>query len=193
MDSEGRVTVIDEVTMELTSKYKASTELFAQLDQLLERNNLTYAAIARMYVASGPGSYTGARLLVTIVKTIVYLYPKINVFDSSLLDILLQSSKDNNNYSFDNYGITVARKNKYYVAHQRAEGVQTNNLKSTSEVASLLAMSNSCFVNGVEVRQEIDLTTLRHTLDIDAWVKVSKIVTDITLYEPYYLESVNIG
>jgi len=185
--------VRDEYTHELNGAYKASTEVFDQIDKLLERNNVQYADINRIYVASGPGSYTAARLLVTIVKTIVFLYPEIAVFDASLLAIGLQASMRHNVHDFANYGVSLARKNKYYLAAHTAGETQANQVVSTTELQAFVEASMPCFVNGVEMVTSFNLSELTNILVLEDWVAVSTRVNDVSVYEPYYLEEVNIG
>jgi len=184
---------VDSYEAELNASYRPSTELFAQIDQMLRRNKLAYTDIDEIYVASGPGSYTGARLLVTIVKTIVFMVPKIRVFDASLLNILLQASTRENHTDLCNYGIVPARKNKYYVRRQVDGASHGDALFSTTEMIMLIDSNVPCFVNGVRIDDGFDENMLKATLDIRDWIKVSKEVADVDVYEPYYLEQVNIG
>jgi len=187
------IVVYDSCTVELNEKQKASTELFNEIDLMLARNNLAYNEIQAIYVASGPGSYTAARLLVTIVKTIAFMYPDIAVFDASLLDILRYSSMRVNTQGWNTYSIVLARKNKYYVLSEEAGFTRAPQLLSTPEVQELIATNMPCIVNGNEVNGDFNVADLQYGLLVDDWYRVSSAVLDVRLYEPYYLEAVNIG
>lgn len=193
LNEDDRVVIVDEVTHELNSEFKASTELFNLIDELLVRNQVGYHELDRIYIASGPGSYTGARLLVTIVKTIVFMYPEITVFDASILDILLQASMNKNHQNLNNYALSYARKNKYYVAISEGEKRLQDSLKTQDEIAEIIIKNIPCFVNGIKIENDFTFTDLNQELGIRDWLIVSKKVSDIIVYEPYYLEEVNIG
>lgn len=51
-----------------------------QIDILLANNNLALSEVNNFYVVVGPGSYTGVRVGLTIVKTIKTINPKIKVY-----------------------------------------------------------------------------------------------------------------
>lgn len=51
-----------------------------QIDNLLTNNNFSLSEINNFYVVIGPGSYTGVRVGLTIVKTIKTIDPKVNVY-----------------------------------------------------------------------------------------------------------------
>jgi tRNA A37 threonylcarbamoyladenosine modification protein TsaB len=187
------IVVYDSCTVELNANQKASTELFNELDQMLARNKLAYNEIEAIYVASGPGSYTAARLLVTIVKTIVFMYPSITVFDASLLDILRYSSMRVNAQGCNTYSVVLARRNKYYVLSEEAGLTRAPQLLGTGELEKLITTNVPCIVNAHAINDRFSLVDLRHELFLEDWLRASTVVSDVKLYEPYYLEAVSIG
>ena len=166
-----------------------SKSLFLAITMLLERNKLDFGDINRLYIASGPGSYTGTRLLVTIVKTIWSLLPQIEIYDTSILAILERMSQE---ITETNYlSIVYARKNKYYVNGKLPNGqLVVDSVKDTRAVEILLEQMT--IVNGQSETKTI-AEYLQVPLQYDAWYAVSKRINDIDLYEPYYLEGVTIG
>ena len=184
------IKIVDTIVLELTMQQRASNELFDVIERLLKKHQLEYSELERMYVASGPGSYTGARLLVTIVKTIAFLFPQIAVYDVSILAVLLQMSMEQNHEGIANYAVSYARKNKYYFLDE-ASGVDC--LLTTKEVEQIVG-EQACYVNGQKIdKNDFNILDLKENLDFVAWASVSQSVEDIMLYEPYYLEEVTIG
>lgn len=64
-----------------------STLLMPSLDNLLTRNQIDIKNIKRIIVASGPGSYTGVRIGVTVAKTLSYTL-NIPLYQVSTLELM---------------------------------------------------------------------------------------------------------
>ena len=77
--------VLGEVNLNLKKNH--STTLMTTVDFLMTQAGLEPAALDRIAVAQGPGSYTGLRLAVTVAKTLAYSLNKEIVGVSSLLAI----------------------------------------------------------------------------------------------------------
>ena len=56
--------------LEFDAARRAATQTVARLDELVKRNNLTPADVEEIYVASGPGSFTGTRVGITVARTL---------------------------------------------------------------------------------------------------------------------------
>ena len=69
-----------------------SKEALYQVSLLLEKNNLTVDDISEIVCVSGPGSFTGLRIGVTIAKTMAY-FKNIKLYSTSSLDVLATSVK----------------------------------------------------------------------------------------------------
>lgn len=180
-----QLTILHEVNSEEFVGQKASESLFYAIDTLLTDMKLQYSDLERIYVASGPGSYTAARLLVTIVKTIAFMNPHIAIYDASILDIFLKMSKmvSNNEKVL---AVAEARRNKYYVSAENAAVVSTDELLELMN--GPIALNGQLFIDGCE---EIEM--IPNKLIYQVWKEVSHKVDDIMLYEPFYLEAVTIG
>ncbi len=96
--------------------WKSSKEtndiIFESLDKFLKKQNKSKSDIKRIFVLSGPGSFTSLRTAITIANTFAYgLKVKIyalNIFDflintkaSDLYDFVLLNSKDSKVHIFD--------------------------------------------------------------------------------------------
>ena len=69
-----------------------SKEALYQMSLLLEKNNLTVDDISEIVCVSGPGSFTGLRIGVTIAKTMAY-FKNIKLYSTSSLDVMATSVK----------------------------------------------------------------------------------------------------
>ncbi|KNG79337.1 tRNA (adenosine(37)-N6)-threonylcarbamoyltransferase complex dimerization subunit type 1 TsaB [Mycoplasma sp. HU2014] len=87
---------------------KISDVAIEKLKDFLTNNQLTIKDIDSFYLTKGPGSYTGVRVGLTIVKTIKVLNNNIKVY---LIDSLMFQAGKNKAIS-----ILDARGNKYYFA-----------------------------------------------------------------------------
>jgi len=193
LEDEETYTVHEEAAFELNAQYKASGELFHQIDEMLRRHAVAYRDIERIYIASGPGSYTGARLLVSIVKTMTVIYPHIAVYDASLLDIFLQASAGKTEEATPKLALVPARKHKYYFASELDGARGVDRVVSTEEAQQLIAEHETSYVNGQRLHGSCIVEHISKALDIKDWIAVSTQVEDVELYEPYYLEQVQIG
>ena len=61
------ISLVEKETLNDHSKY-----LVPIIDEELNKNNLTIKDINKIYVISGPGSFTGTRIAVTVAKTLSY-------------------------------------------------------------------------------------------------------------------------
>ncbi|AGJ90573.1 tRNA (adenosine(37)-N6)-threonylcarbamoyltransferase complex dimerization subunit type 1 TsaB [Mycoplasma putrefaciens] len=87
---------------------KISDIAIDQLKLFLYKNNLTIKDVGSFYLTKGPGSYTGVRVGLTIVKTLKTLNNNIKVY---LINSLLFQAGKNKVLS-----LLDARSNKYYLA-----------------------------------------------------------------------------
>ncbi|QVK08772.1 tRNA (adenosine(37)-N6)-threonylcarbamoyltransferase complex dimerization subunit type 1 TsaB [Mycoplasma mycoides] len=87
---------------------KLSDIAILKLEEFLKNNNLTLNDLKAFYLTIGPGSYTGVRVGLTIVKTLKVLN---NNFDVFIINSLLYQAGLNKIIS-----CIDARSNKYYVS-----------------------------------------------------------------------------
>lgn len=192
-----KVIEIDRVKNKAIVNGLPSETFFYGVEQLRERNNLEYAEIDRIFIASGPGSYTGARLAVTIAKTIAVFCEHIELYDVSLLSIYQRMSVISQKRQKKDgicLALVYARKNKLYVQATWDQKILLHDsIRSFEEVEQMF--SAPCYVNGQYIDKQVtnleDMLTRK--LDLLIWYQLSQKVEDIHEYEPYYLESVTIG
>lgn len=77
------------------------------LNTFLNKNNLKYNNLNNLYVNIGPGSFTGTKAIVNIVKTIKLVFKDINIFTITN-DLVFNKGN----------GISIidAKSNKYYIS-----------------------------------------------------------------------------
>lgn len=98
--------IIDHITIDGNRKHTEQT--IEEISKLLNKNNLKLKDINNFYTTYGPGSYTGVRVGLTIVKTIKIINPKVKVF--VINSLLFQAGSDHLLSMLD------ARSNRFYVA-----------------------------------------------------------------------------
>ncbi|AVN63875.1 tRNA (adenosine(37)-N6)-threonylcarbamoyltransferase complex dimerization subunit type 1 TsaB [Mesoplasma florum] len=97
--------IIDSLILPGTKK--VSDIALSTITKLLSKNNLKINDIEEFYLTNGPGSYTGVRVGLTIVKTLKTLSNKIKVY--LLNSLAFQAAND------QAISILDARGNKYYI------------------------------------------------------------------------------
>lgn len=94
---------------EMKSLRDHSTYLAPSIKESLDINNLKVKDINKIFVGTGPGSFTGTRIAITFAKTIAYSYN---------IDLIPVSSLQEFIYSYDGYDYYVPvieeRKDKIY-------------------------------------------------------------------------------
>ncbi|WP_339022599.1 tRNA (adenosine(37)-N6)-threonylcarbamoyltransferase complex dimerization subunit type 1 TsaB [Spiroplasma endosymbiont of Crioceris asparagi] len=75
--------VLDKLFLE--NEKRISDHISNTINQLLKKHNLTLKDLNNIYLAKGPGSYTGVRVGVAFSKTLMILNKKIKVFSISSL------------------------------------------------------------------------------------------------------------
>ena len=85
--------LIDKIYLEDIKKH--NTYALKNIDKILKDNKLVISDLKKIYVVSGPGSFTGIRIGIVIAKTIAYsLNIKICVISSLILPIFNYKNKD---------------------------------------------------------------------------------------------------
>ncbi len=105
--------VITSITKEIPNKHSVYTVKF--IDDCIKESKLSLNNIDKIMVVTGPGSFTGVRIGVTIAKTIAYLLKK-DIIQVSSLKMLSLSTSHNYclsliNANHDNYYIALYDKN----------------------------------------------------------------------------------
>ncbi|AGR40873.1 tRNA (adenosine(37)-N6)-threonylcarbamoyltransferase complex dimerization subunit type 1 TsaB [Spiroplasma taiwanense] len=97
--------IIDSLIME--NQFKVSDIVFTEIEKFLQKNNLTLKNLKNLYTTRGPGSYTGIRVAITILKTLKLINPFYNIF---LISSLAFQAELN-----DSISILDAKGNKSYI------------------------------------------------------------------------------
>lgn len=152
-----------------------SEKILPSIEQLLQRNHIKPYDITQAYIGLGPGSYTGVRIGLTVIKTWCLVYD-IEVFGFSTFDFLLPQEN----------GVVLldARSSRAYV------GIKENNhwifagIKTYDEIKAL----NSELIVGdtMIVSQENKVASL--PVLCEHVVIISKRIDDIHCVEPNYLK-----
>jgi tRNA threonylcarbamoyladenosine biosynthesis protein TsaB len=82
-------------TLDFDAAGRAATHLITSLDALLAKHNLTPTDINDVYVAVGPGSFTGTRVGVTVARTLAQTIPGLRcVAVPTAQAVILQADTD---------------------------------------------------------------------------------------------------
>lgn len=73
---------------------KALENSFTCINTLLKESDLTLKDVSKFYALLGPGSNTGIRLGLTIIKTIYGINPEIKMYGINTLKVFLQDKND---------------------------------------------------------------------------------------------------
>lgn len=109
-----------EITEEVTKTH--STTILAQINELLEKSNKKLENITDVVVSVGPGSFTGVRIAISVVKGLFYS-KNVKVFEVNELDALAyQVIKDESSEVGENsiiYSLIDSGKEKIYYGKYR--------------------------------------------------------------------------
>lgn len=84
-------TVIDQI--QIMSEFNFSETMIPKLDELIKKNNLNSKDINKIFVAVGPGSFTGIRIGLTACKTLSYVL-NIPIIPVSSLEFMATTEVD---------------------------------------------------------------------------------------------------
>ena len=111
-----------QVYKEINAEAKSSENVLPAIENILSSNNLTPADLSHIGVITGPGSFTGLRIGVAIVKSFMCVYPNIKIISVNSLDFMsfhyVQKNKTNNEF----YCILNALSGRYFLAKYNKNG-----------------------------------------------------------------------
>ena len=85
-------------TLDFDAGGRAATHLITSLDELLTRHDLTPRCLTEVYIAVGPGSFTGTRVGVTVARTLAQTVPGLRcVAVPTAQAVMLQAKTDLDN------------------------------------------------------------------------------------------------
>lgn len=156
---------------------KTSDLAIEKLQDFLTKNNLQLSQIQNFYLTTGPGSYTGIRVGMTIVKTIKTLNSQVNVY---LINSLLYQAGLKKTVS-----ILDAKGQKSYLGiYEQGKAIAEEVVVLNSELESLIKKYQD--QEYLVYRDYQDLDFQQNYLVLKSHFQLAKDVEDI---EPLYIKS----
>lgn len=145
-----------------------STRVLVLIDTLLKKNNIKKTDLTCLIVGVGPGSYTGQRVSVGVMKTLAYAL-KLPLKKVSTLFLMQSGHKGKNKVMID------ARRGNYFSAvYDKLETISLEKLRTKEELDNL---------DGNKIL-EVD-----YKVDYNLVLKKATLVEDVFLLEPNYLKN----
>ena len=131
------------------------------IDEVLKNASLTPDKVEKIYVVTGPGSFTGVRIGVTIAKTYAYLR-KIPITAVSSLKMLALS---NNNETI--LSLIDAKHDNYYLClyNKEKEEIIKEHFGNKEEVLEIIMKYHPTIVSAEEINNE-EIKSMKQELDI---------------------------
>lgn len=143
-----------------------------RIDQLLKRRDLTIDDIDKIYVGSGPGSYTGLRVSVMVAKMIAYT-KGIELYEVSSLFFL------SSGYHFIKAPMIDARnENVFGAVYHEDETLLPEGLRKTVHLQEVASKFHA---------KPVFLDEYHYNVDIKCIMRKAKKVDDVHAFIPNYL------
>jgi tRNA threonylcarbamoyladenosine biosynthesis protein TsaB len=157
--------------------FKSQSELImVKLDELIKRNQLHIFDITDLYIGIGPGSYTGVRIGLTVVKVLAIL-KEFNVFTFTSFDFGL--AQDTGTLIMD------ARSSRAYVGIKENNSWLYQGILTIDELKEKMIhplVGDTILVNNEDKSKPFE-ECCEHV------IKVSTKVSDVHQIEPLYIKS----
>jgi len=143
-----------------------------RIDQLLKRKDLTINDIDRIYIGSGPGSYTGLRIIGMVAKMLAYT-KNIELYEVSSLYFLASG------YDYIVAPMIDARNNNVFSGIYDHDHTLVNDaLRTTKDFQALAVQFNAKPVLINDVQYEVNIQNI---------MNMSTKVTEVHKFVPNYL------
>jgi tRNA threonylcarbamoyl adenosine modification protein YeaZ len=132
----------------ITTNNDHSKYLVPSIDEGLKLNNLKPSDVNKCYVVTGPGSFTGTRIGVTIAKTLAYAN-NIDIVSLTSLD-LIGLNLDNESYVgvLENNGAFVCKYNKEIISDIKYYKLSEYNVfKEENKVVDNIELDDNKLIN----------------------------------------------
>ncbi len=151
--------VLSEINKSIPNKHSIYVVPF--IDEVLKNASLTPDRVEKIYVVTGPGSFTGVRIGVTIAKTYAYL-KKIPITAVSSLKMLALSNPSETVLS-----LIDAKHNHYYLGlyNKEKEEIVKEHFGSKEEVLEIIDKYHPTIVSLEEINHE-EIKSSKQQLDI---------------------------
>ena len=134
---EGKI--VDKICYEAWQRQ--SEMMVSEIDNILRRNKIDKSELDGIVVGSGPGSYTGVRIGVTIAKTIAYAL-KIKLYAKSSLSLLKHPE-------FPTICVFNARSGRsYFAVYKGKEVIEKDNVLENEKVLEYIKAHPDYLVHG---------------------------------------------
>ena len=131
--------VVDKICYEAWQRQ--SEMMVSEIDNILRRNKIDKSELDGIVVGSGPGSYTGVRIGVTIAKTIAYAL-KIKLYAKSSLSLLKHPE-------FPTICVFNARSGRsYFAVYKGKEVIEKDNVLENEKVLEYIKAHPDYLVHG---------------------------------------------
>ena len=164
---------------------KFQEHLLPELDKLLKKNSITLSDIESFCVVVGPGSFTGVRLGVTMVKAFSYVDKTKKIISINMLELLMD--KISKTFTGDFLVVIKCTTSKMYVG-ESVQGKYSFKVLTNEEICNL---DQKIFLYGIQsvqgkVFEEITLTDEDYVTFIQN-KKKNKEFVDLFSLEPIYM------
>ena len=164
---------------------KFQEHLLPELDKLLKKNSITLSDIGSFCVVVGPGSFTGVRLGVTMVKAFSYVDKTKKIISINMLELLMD--KISKTFTGDFLVVIKCTTSKMYVG-ESVQGKYSFKVLANEEICNLDQKIFSYGIQSVQgkVFEEITLTDEDYVTFIQN-KKKNKEFVDLFSLEPIYM------
>ena len=170
------------------------------IDEIIERNNIGIHDIKEILVVNGPGSFTGIRIAMSLIKGIFALEKDVEIFSVSELDAIFYPAKDLASIVVS--GIDSRKGKIYYNIHENGVKIKDDTIGNIYTLVEELKNTKKSIVfagdiayNYKEVIETLDTVKISyHKLLVDSKVFYDMFKDnlaqkeDIASIHPYYLE-----
>ena len=134
--------------------WQAQSEyMLPELEKLCIKGGINKKEIKRIFVAIGPGSYTGVRIALTIAKTIAVALNS-EVYPVSSLQILQAENKKS-------ICLMDARSNRsYFAVYENDKVIEPDQIKTNDQVKEYIAANPDCVICGATKQLGIEVESV---------------------------------
>lgn len=134
--------------------WQAQSEyMLPELEKLCAKGGINKKEIKRIFVAIGPGSYTGVRIALTIAKTIAVALNS-EVYPVSSLQILQSENKKS-------ICLMDARSNRsYFAVYENDKVIEPDQIKTNDQVKEYIAANPDCVICGATKQLGIEVESV---------------------------------
>lgn len=119
---------------EIDAKAKSSENVLPAIEKILSSNDLLPVNLSHVAVVTGPGSFTGLRIGVAIVKGIACVHTNLKIISINSLDLMAFQHIKTNKAESDFYCILNALSGRYFLAKYNENNKRTGDCLLTEKL-----------------------------------------------------------